>query len=301
MSIATFLRDLLPTFGKKDVVSKIRTISKKLNDIVRPALELVVESIGERTYKSAYGKEFMKNVLPYLPGRLRNDPLGYSKVSMIAITNATKLLELLEQYVGKNVGDQIHVEGLTYQKASVIRLIEIIDFFTDYTSRHLSYLVASETNLEAFGRPDGNPYTPAALRYLTQNRGSYVRVLDLLNGDPKKILADIENIPEVTMSEAAIGEVPALAGGAAADPLHLNAIPIVSDIFHWVGIRKVDWEVDRYECAKKEKQDVEMRLECLRNKRSGLQDAQAEAIIDGYTRELTLLRASITEMEAKVK
>jgi hypothetical protein len=300
MDILSWVSSILPTFGKKDVREKLRTISKKLTDIVKPSVELFREEIKERQLKSAYGKSFFKDIVGVLPSRLQGGDSPFSFVLGMAIDNAVKLLDQLEQYVTKNMGETIHIEGITYQKASVIRLIEMLDFFADYSNRHLSYLVASETNIEAFDKPDGNPFTPFALKYLQNNKLPYIQMLGLLLNDPKKIMTDINGIPEVIMTDAGVGEVPALAGGAA-DPLRLGAFPIVTSVFHWVGLRNVDYDIERYELAKKERRDIEMRLETLRQRRAGNQDAQAEVIIANYERELTLARAKVTTMEEKLR
>lgn len=300
MSILSYLADLLPTFGKKDIVGKLKIIARKLTDIVRPELALISESLNDKELRSTYGKSFLKDLNFVLPPNLRNMPGAYVKMCTIAVDHGQRLVDLLEQYVAKAVGETVHIEGITYQKASVLRLIDLIDFFADYSSRHMAFLVASETNIEAFGNGDGNPFTPKALAYLTTNRESYLRVMNLLNADPKKLMSDIEKIPEITVSDADIKEVPALAG-AAADPLQLGAIPIITGMFTWYGIRKVDWEIERYEAMKGERRSMENRLESLRQKRIGQIDAQNEVVIEGYERELILTRASIEEMERKLK
>jgi hypothetical protein len=300
MDILSYISAMLPSFGKKDVREKLRTIMKKLTDIVKPSADLFREVIKEKALKSAYAKSFIKDVVGVLPSRLQSGEAPFSYVLGQALDNAIKLIDLIEQYVGKNMGENIHIEGMTYQKGSIVRLIELLDFFTDYTNRNLSFLVASETNIEAFDRVDGNPFTPAALNYLKNNKVAYIQMLGLLLNDPKKIISDIEKIPEVVMTDAGVGEVPALTG-AAADPLRLGAFQVFSGVFHWVGLRMVDWEIERYEVAKKEKRDIEMRLETLIQRRNGNQDAQAEAIIQAYERELILSRSKLATMEEKLK
>lgn len=300
MNILSFIRNLLPSFGKKDIREKLRIISRKITDVIQPSLEMFGEQLNEKTLKSAYGKGFMKDVMGMIPQRLRSVDHPYAMVLGVALTNGQRLVEQIEAYIGKNMGETIYVEGMSYQKASVIRLIELLDFFTDYAHRQLGYLVASETNIEAFDRPDGNPYTRAELMFLQSNQASFLRLMELFNGDPKKIMSVIENIPEVLMSDTEVGEVPALAG-AAADPLQLGSIPGVSHIFHWVGLRMVDWDIERYEAALKTKRDIDLRLESLRQRRAGNLDAQTETIIDNYQRELTLARAKIARFEEKVR
>lgn len=300
MSLTTFIAGLLPSFSKNDVVGKIRNITKKINDIIKDELYILGDAFEESHYKSAFAKQWIKDLAPLLPSGLRSKPNPFVTVAGRAADNATKLLDLLDQYIGKNTPNGIHVEGMTYQKASALRLIELIDFFADYTSRHVHFLVASETDMVVFGHSDGNPLTPDALRYLQSNRASYLAVLNLLNADPKKTMQDLEKIPEIMVADADVSEVPALAG-ASADPLRLNAIPIISDLFHWVGVRLVDWDIERYEAAKKERRDIELRIESLRQKQGGNLDTQNEVVINGYERELTLARQKIKEMEAKDK
>lgn len=296
MDITSFIRALLPSFGKKDVREKLRIIARKITDLVQPSLELYLEAINEKALKSAYGKNFLKDVLAIIPPRMRTIDKPYGTVLYAALLNASKLIDQLELYIGKNLSETVAVEGLTYQKASVIRLIELLDFFADYSGRQLAYLIASETNIEAFDRPDGKPFNQAELNYITNNQAAFFRMLEMLNGDPKKIMTAIEGIPEVIMSDAAVSEVPALAG-ASADPLLLGSIPGISHIFHWVGLRRVDWDVECYEALQKSKRSNELRLESLRMRRSGNMDAQAESVIEGYERQLVLIRAKIAGYE----
>jgi hypothetical protein len=302
MSILSFIANLIPSFGRKDVKGKIKIIAKKLMDHVLPSLKLVEQDLNPAAFKTTYARDFHKDLASVLPPGLRNAPgVAYFKLTAIAVEHARKLLDLLDQYVDKNVNDQIHVEGITYQKASILRLIDLLDFFAEYSSRHLSFLVASETNIEAFGLGDGNPFTPNDLKYLTSNRGSYLRLLNLLNGDPKKVLGDIEKIPEILVAETDMSAVPALAG-AASDPLQLNAIPIISGLFYYQGIRSTDWDIEKFECMKSDARLIELRLEALRNRRSrGAPDAQEETIIHGYEGELTLARQRIKTMEEKLR
>lgn len=294
MSIVNVLNELTPSFGKKDVREKINVIGSKINEIAIPMIENLIQDLDESNLKSAYGKKLsglakgIHEKSPYLTHAKRG------------LESASKLVDLLQDFSGKHLGADIRVEGLTYQKANFIRLVELLDFFVDYSIRQMTTLVACETNIEAFNRPDGNPFTQAELRYLETNQSAWFRVAELLHSDPKVIIAKIEKVPEVLLADGDPAQIPALAGGNA-DPMRMGFIPGVSHIFHWLGMRKVDWELSRYDRAMKEKRDVELRLEALRQRRSGNVDARTESIILNYEKELTLLRAKIADMEEKVR
>lgn len=302
MSIRAFIAKLVPSFGKKDIKGKIKIIARKLIDLTSPALKLQEEELNPVNFRSGYAKSFLKGLDGVLPPGMRSNPgAAYNRITNTAIENARKLLDLIDNYVDKQVGDQIHMEGITYQKASILRLLDLMDFFGEYTLRHISFLVASETNIEAFGQTDGNPYTPNDLKYLLDNRAAYIRTLNLLNGDPKKMIADVEKIPEVLVIDTDPSAVPALAG-ANSDPLKLNLISTIAETFYWNGIRKTDWDIEKYEAMKTDAKLVELRLEALRNSRTrGGPDAAEESVIAGYERELVIVRQNIKTMGERMK
>ena len=300
MSTLNSIRKMLPSFGRNDVLEKLRNITNKLVKIVTPSFELTLESLDESHFKSNFAKSVAKDFQVALPTRLKSERRPVSVFLPKALANAQRLLDLLEPYVGKSMPPQIHLEGLNYQKATVLRLIELLDFFVDYSIRHLSYLVASETNIEDYGRADGLAATPHELRWLEANRGSWIALISVLQGDPKEAFRQINEIPEIILGDMDITNVPALAG-ASADPLHLGMIPLVSNIFRWVGIRLAHWELDRYERALKEKRVLELRLESRRNRLGGTQDAAAEAVVANYENELTIVREKLTEMERRME
>jgi len=300
MDILAFLKNILPSFTKKDLREKLRTISSKFSEILRPTAETVFEDIDERKAKSTFFKTFVRELLSESTAAVRNAAGPYKLVFMTAAGNGQKLLELIEQYVDKNVPSTIHIEGVTYQTGSVLRLVELLDFFADYSMRNFNFIAASESEIEAFDKPDINPSTPSELKYLQRHRADYFKVMSLLAKDGKVIMAMLDDLPEITLGDVDGSNSPTLAG-AQGDPLQLGIIPVVSSIFHRIGITLVNYELDRYDRALKDKRVIEMRLEALRNRRNGNPDAAIEAVIDGYDRELFVLRQKISDYEERAR
>lgn len=300
MDIPAFLRNILPSFSRNDVLDKIHSIGQKIMKILSPSLDLANETLDESHFKSNFSKSVAKDFRMALPANLRSETRPVTRFLPKAIKNAQLLLEQIEQYAGRNLTASIHIEGISYQKATVLRLIELMDFFVDYSIRHLSYVVASETNIEDYGRPDGLAFTPDELRYLENNRGIWIKMIAMLQEDPKVAMKKVADIPEIVLGDMDVASVPALAG-AAADPLHLGLIPIASNIFRWVGLRVAHWEIDRYERALQEKRVIELRLESRRQRLAGNPDAATEAIVANYENELVLVRERIKDMERKME
>lgn len=292
-----FIRKLLPSFGKKDVREKLRLALSKLADIVGPALENLAQALPTGVYTSQYGKEFLMAFLKFVPSRVRNLRNPLLETIEQAKDHALKLGELLTDHTAKALKDTIHVEGITYQTVTLLRLIEILDFFGDYTSRFMLRLVTAETNVLVFQSPEKGELSKAEIEWLDNNRAAYFRVLELLYEDPRVIMGKLHAIPDLLVSDGGNAiPVPALMNGAG-DPLELGVVPLLSGLFTAVGIRSVNRDIERYERAKKERRACEMRLEALTQSGRGATDARTQSIIEGYERELILVRAKIAQME----
>lgn len=292
---------LANSFSKKDVREKIQMITSKVSEIVRPTANVYFETLVEHKYTSSFAKSMEASILKSLPPAFRSLGSPYKTVLFKALDNVTKLGDSVLEFINKTLPDAVHKEALTYQSASVIRIVELMDFFTTYTVRLLVAMTAAETNIQAFGKADSAPYTKAEMNYLTVNINAYLQTLEFLNDNFSDITKTLLNIPNILIVDTDPAQVSVI-HGKKADPLNLGFIPGISWIFHSIGIRFVDWEIDRYECAKKERRIVELRLEALRQKATtGESNARLESTIENYERELTLLRAKIAHMEDKMK
>lgn len=295
-----FIRKLLPSFGKKDVREKLRTAIAKLTDIIGPTLENFGAVFQVGKFVSKFGQEFNASFLKFVPSQIRNLRNPLLETIERAKDNAVKLGELLTDHSAKVLKDTIHVEGITYQTVTLLRLIEVLDFFGDYTSRLMLRLVTAESNVQYFNASEQGELSKAEIDYLDANRAMYFRILELLYDDPRVIMSKLTSIPEVIVNQSGsdVTPIPALMGGAG-DPLELGVVPLLSGMFTAIGIRNVNREIERYERTKKESRAIQMRLEALNQGGRGAIDARTQSIIEGYERELVLVRAKLAQMEAR--
>lgn len=290
------------SFTKRDINDRIRSIMQKYDEVVIPLIPKVETAFLGKPPVSDYAVKFLADFNQTLPSNLRKVGLtSYITISLRSIKNARELLTLLEGKVNNELPDVLYVDGITYQKATILRLIELLDFTADYASRQLCYYVASESNAIALGKSKSElPYTKAEEVAILTYQNSYFKTLELFHQPPKNILQTLSRIPEVMLSGDEKADLPS-ARASDLDPLTLGVIPMVSSLFLWAGEIQVDREIARYERAKKERRDVEMRIEVLKQHQSGQVDARTESILNGYTRELTLLRDKIETLERKAR
>lgn len=298
MDIIAFVKKLVSSFGKKDVREKVRMIKNRLTTTVLVSIGLIEQAneYDEDKFQSSYGVGFLKSFLGMIPKNklVRTNP--YLSLLKICSVNAVALLDLLDEYVDKQLDETIQIEGITYQKSTVLRLIELLDFYTDYAMRQLSSLVACETNISAFQRPDGKPFSKREEEYLASNQVAFFRMMELLVNDPKKILSTVIHITDTIV----IGDQSAMTRATADDPLRLQFIPVVSDFLLWRGKRQVDRDMALLDRSVREERNIRMRLEALRQyQASGHSDARTETVINNYERQLTLVRSEIDTLNKK--
>lgn len=289
--------------GKRDITDRIRVIIQKYDEVVLPLIPKLEQQFGnESEPASDYVKGFLKEFRATLPSSLRNSKKNpYFAVAHRSLTNARELLVLLEANVSKELPEIMYIEGITYQKATLLRLIELLDFTVDYASRQFCYYTANEVNVSSFFHgAESIPFTKSEEAAVRSNQSSFFKVLELFYQKPKDVMGSISRIPEVLITGNEKIDLPA-ASTKEIDPLQLGIIPIVSPIWQFVGEKRVDWEAARYERTKQERRDVEMRMEILKQKNAGKVDARTESILNGYARELTLLRDRIETFERKVR
>lgn len=298
MNLLQFIKNyLFSKFSRKDLTDRLNTITQKLNEVVLPSLEDIRANAILLDPISPYGKSWIGNFLKILPSSMRNrsknPTFGIIHQSM---SNVGKLIQLLTEHVGKELPEQIYIEGITYQRAVVLRLIELLDFTVDYSSKQLNYYCTSENMARTSQKHGVLPFTKAEETVIISQQDAFFKAIELFYADPKMVMEQIHRIPEVLVDvhETIPREQTSL------DPLKLNLIPVISPFLLFIGERKVDWEYERYERAKKERQMIVLNIEFMERHAGGQpMDARNETILNGYKSELVLIRDRIAKMEEK--
>lgn len=276
-------------FFKRDLRDRIRVIRQKLEEVVIPSLEDIIANPDFQSPNTQYAKKFLVDFDKMLPSNLRGGRGNQYKIIRRSLGNAVDLCVMLEDLVAKEMPDTLYIDGITYQKGTILRIIELLDFTADYASRQLCYLVTAEVNKIEL------PFTKSEASILQERQFSYFKALEMFFAEPKTIINNIGRLPEVLLDTSS--DVNAQQLG---DPIRLGVIPLITPFFSFVGTRMADWDYERYEKARKERKQVELQLELLRQRNAGEVDARTEAVIKGYERELTILRDKISRMEDKV-
>ena len=287
MNLIQYVKDLIGTFKKDDVKNKVRILISRISDYVLPSVsqlraitsfksEMYVTYIGNSVaYKNIRNKSTSKEISP------RSTWIDMIEV---ACKNAITILERLP--VDQRLPSTITVEGITYSTASVLKLINSIDLFVEYTSRMCYHLTQFES---------GVPYkmNNHDVKFLESNQASFIGTLSILLRSPEALLADLSKEPELVVGSPR--EV-----FSNSDVERLNFIPVVTPLFKRIGIMVVKWELERTERLKLEKRGIETAIERYRQQSMGQFDARSEMLMENWRNELVLVNQKISRMEGSV-
>lgn len=206
-SIVNFVQAILPEQEKAQILEKIQNVQNEMSQVTIPAYEKMVEYGKQTDFKSAMFTEFSKSA-----GRFAYNSNGKNIVKDVhrALVNHQTNLEKLTSLVENYRANTVTVESITYKRANVLQLISGIDGFVRYTTRLCGLLWLCET-----GNIDARALSEVRLpeySWLRTHRSVFFASLDVGLRDPKKLMATLENMPELTVNEETHNDVEASMG-----------------------------------------------------------------------------------------
>src|SRR5690606_28974088 len=143
MSLISFVKNLVSSIKKDDVNERIRSVIDANNNFALAALSDVKETIAEANFKSKFATAFKTTLLSVFKS-LRGKPNPLYQAIEQTIKNSNEILEYLSDKAGKAIPQVLVIEGISYHQANILRIIDLLDFYADYTQRVLAYIAASE-------------------------------------------------------------------------------------------------------------------------------------------------------------
>lgn len=287
MNLVQYVKDLIGTFKKDDVKNKVRILISRITDFVLPSIaqlreipvfsnELYKTYIEDNNaFKVFRNKSTIKEI---------NHRSSWIDMLEVASKNALTILEKLP--ADGRLPSTITVEGMTYSTANLLKLVNSIDLFVEYTSRFIYHMTQFES---------GVPYrmNNHDIKFIEQKQASWIGTLGLLLRSPETLLEDLSKEPELI-----VGSQREVFSGDTVE--RLNFIPVVTPLFKRIGITMVNWELERSERLKLEKRGIETAIERYRQQSLGQHDTRSEMLIDGWRKELIIVNQKISRMEGSV-
>jgi hypothetical protein len=297
MRIFDFLRNLVTSFSKDEVKEKLRLIAQAVHETMSTYLT-ASEILGKPAFKSKAGKEFDTAFKRSVKAPYRGTTI---EVIYQVLLNLDSIADLLVSLVEKNYNKDITVDGITYKRAEIIRVLGFMDFTVTYARQLLHYILVTEANVQAKTLPDGKECPKPEIEWLKENQETFFRLINTFATKDREFIKKIEDIPEIGVGADDEHTIVPTVGIQRLDPLKNNFVPGVTPMFMSIGIWWTQMQVARYERMKEDIRCIEFRIEQLRLQAQGKNDPQLEKTIARYEEFKNDLAQDIAKAEQKWK
>lgn len=291
---------LAPTLEKRHFIEEIQNTQRILDTKTLAPYRATVEAklfTGPRPFKSNQVIKFNTLVAKTLP---KNANLNFVETVALVLSNVSAGFEQFERIASHTIeGTVMDKLGLSYRKATLLQVLGLMDFLCYYSRMVLLYTFGKEVkNFKSqAGMPE--PFSPAEIKYLEKHAENWARCLKIFSQPMPKILATIETVPDIVYDPAKEAAVMAQVG-ARLDPMGLNYVPVISDVFLFFGLRYAEKRALRYLKAEADKKALELRIAQYRAAVMDQPDAVTDKMIIAAEDELRELDYELKQMRKKM-
>ena len=296
MSLSNVLKGMKEGFPKDQVVDDLNILRQDLATYTIPMFQQAEKDFGTRTFKSKYAENFHKH--------LKNEVRKISQKNFIspvlkALDNVMERIDVLEKLAEEHFNDDIIINAMSIKRINVLSYIQACTFFSIYARRLIATIFAIEINTGADEvTSELEDILPINLDWLSQRRQSWFMVLDIFLNGKGDITKIVDDLPEINVNPTNIRAVEAV--NKSLDPFGFGFIPVVLNPAYHVGVFVAEWENDRLNTARAEKDVLEVRLINLKLLDEKKNDAKLQASIQYIEKNrLKPLYKKIAKMEEK--
>ena len=297
-NFGTYLRSLLPRFKKTDIIVDTSFSFEALQETVIPMFSLypmpaIVSKLNDLTTVSWRTKiKTFKNS-------------SYATIAATAIMISNNQ-EAIMNMITKEFNDDNVTTIFDYYKLNILKYIEALNFFNDYSSRWISAVmyetVGSTTSISI-----DDPTFKENCDYCNNQNNivSYIAAVNILAMPFSAFLASIVSLKGHTVNPGEWGSVAYNTNGNKLDPHKLNFVPVTWNPFYHGMLHVNTWRVRKHDRNVAELARLQLMVAALSEKASVTEDpthlVNLEKQIKYYSNEINKLSASIDAMEEEVR
>lgn len=296
MSLSNILKNLKEGFPKNQITDDLNVLRQDIVANTLPMFKTAEKDFGTRVFKSKWAETFH---MRFKGGVRKVNSKNIIKPTIDVLEKILERVDLLEKLAEENFNDDISVHALSIKRINILSYIEACTFFTIYSRRLLTTLFAIEINTVSEDvTSELEDILPVNLEWLQRRRDSFIAVFEILlngKGDLAKVM---EDLPEININPTNIKAVEAVNKNL--DPFGFGFIPVVLNPAYHIGVFVAEWQVDRLNTAKAEKDVLEVQVVNLKLLDDKKNDARLQKSIK-YIEDNRLkpLYKKIAKMEEK--
>lgn len=287
-----FIVSLFPTFKRDDVLDSAIGTRKSIMEHSLVAYTAAVEVLGKTPFASKEVKDIEKQYRSYVAVASRQSMVADI---LSALQNSLKVLDYVVQK-GKTIyGENEASAGLTFQKATILRVISVGDFVNKYSMDLLNYIYMCETR-DTKGGENTEGISKAEESLILAQFADFCTGINVLKVDMTSLEKTLSELPDATVSELTEKTFVSTLGTKKIDPLGVRNFSVRKNPFYIYGMMTAEKQEKKYKAKKEMLELIQLRLINLEKLRAKTQDASLDKEIEYYQSRVTGLNHEIEKM-----
>lgn len=289
MNLFQYASGLLPSFSKNAVLTSAEITKTSIREHTLPAYDTAVELWKGTKFKAksiqAIEAEIKKGVA--------SKPLF--EVVQKALSNGCLILEFAGDHSKKIFSNTEANLGLTYAKATLVRVVNASEFANTYARKLINYIYIEEA-IQA-GVEQHVVMPPAEVKWLTDGVNDFCIALRALTRNVEDFKKHVSGLPDAIISELTEATFSTTLGEGKTDPFELRNLSVKVSPFYLIGMMVASYQANKYKAAQAELELLQLRQLQLQKAMERTQDAKLEKELEYLQDRVNGLNYSIQKME----
>lgn len=299
-SLFTYVGSMIPFLNRSEIQEDLTLKIKSFDEHVVPSYIAYTNDKNNVNFKSNVSKALNEKFY-----RLYNLPKSGPKNFIFQLKanfqNFRANLEYIKEAASKDLEATTSVKTAPAKKAAIIKAISEMTSAIDFSMALLSYILDCEMVANS---KDINWATVKAQEDKIQTKfATYVDVMNVYCGDPKKFSSSIASIPDITIDSDNVEAVNVLNNNPLLNFLNTGNSMVKgflgNPIYH-LKMNNIENKVQRYNCNKELKKSLELKVMWLSEDNRNNPDPELEAEIQYLNNNIAELQYEIDKMEQEV-
>ena len=292
MNFYNFIVSLFPTFKRDDILDAAIGTRKSIMEHSLTAYQSADDIWGKNPFTSKEVKALEKQYKSDVGISARQSMIGDI---LFALQNSLKVLDYVVQKGKVIYSDNEASAGLTFQKATILRVVAVSDFVNKYSLDLLNYIYVYETKDTAGGK-DTEGISKAEEDMVISQFNDFCIAIRVLKVNMESLEKSLSELPDATVSEMTEKTFISTMGAKKIDPLNLRGFSVRKNPFFMFGMLEAEKQEKKYKAKKEMLELIQLRLMNLQKIRDKKQDASLDKEIEYYQARVTSLNHEIEKM-----
>jgi len=293
MSLSSFVSSLPKIFERDTIKERAEKVSENLRKYSIPAYDLAVNLYANRDPKA----DVLKS---YLPAIRQVDTVTARSTGSFGVIRSRLMnsVKQLEQIIDKSAtlfNTKETSAGLTYSKATLLRLVECAQFAERYSREFLNFCYVAESIKDL--DDDISKPTEREQKTVVNGFNDFLICLNAMGMDYKVLDDYLTKLPDAVVTRVSEDTYSATMGAYKLDPLNVRNISIKWSPFWWVRSAVADWDIASTRKAQAELELLQVRAAYLERLNERVNDPALAAEIDSLQTRCSNLRLKLDNEE----